>query len=315
MMRPVRFIAPLLGLLLLAAGAWHVSGLVIWSSGADAVPPPRPELAWTVLPAPPPGSPEARDMAVAPLSAVKRMAWRGRWEVWAAAMADCLLDPMNPLRLSPEERGRSLELFRLMIHRFEQYSYRMDQLRQALAKWFRPTDELDLPPSYYIPEEELLARLPGLRRTLEARAGGHPRAHLEPDPFGEDIVMQCASELAEGMSEEQERSEGLVGVDEEFGTGLSPGELAAYLETIVDQPDPEAAARALLLLDEIETASRTVRDCWLELSAIAMRGERADVVRKQADRMEPVLTNDLGTIYDSILKASARQLLKERTWR
>lgn len=293
----------------MALAAWRVSGAVIWNSGAASVPPPRPSLAWKVVPAP-----TGPEREAAPLSTLQRHVWQGRSQVLLAAAADRLLDPRNPLGLGPEERARALELFRLMIHRFEQYSYRMDELRRTLGPWW-PREPLRLAAPRYLPEEELLARLPGVRARLEARAGDHPRARLEPDPFGDDIVMQCATELAEGMSEEQERSEGLVGVSEEFGTGLSPGELAGYLEAVADEPDAESATRALLLLDEISMASRTVRDCWLELLAIALKGARARPVLAMAERMEPTMTDDMATIYDSILKASARQLLKERAYR
>lgn len=254
------------------------------SAQPASAPPPPTAVEGTVPASPPPiaGSP-APLLAGAdgPLSTTVAARWQGSPVLWRAAVLDTVVDPQNPLGLTPQEQKTvGADLKRLMAGE-EEVAARSAILQPLLGDlWKSPGDDRSGPSPW--PEDAFSALLPLLEKDLAKAAQG-----------------KTATATALGADVRDPESGG--GEDDpEDDFPRRPDQVVTVLEDVGPDLSPEQAASALAELQAMQAPVKEMASAWEGLLALTGSPERQKVVNERAASLKGNF--DMMEINDRVMK-------------
>lgn len=186
---------------------------------------------------------------------------------WRRALVACALDPADPLRLKPAERGRLLPLVTEYVYARERLMFQQGRLHGILGTSWRR-----IPPDSawtgVAPEDVALEELPAILRVLQARNPAPPT--LVPYP----------GNLVE--------PHGFLGThhpqpwDPGDARELDLGEILSLLRSEAGSVPPEDVPATAHAAAEIQRESERLRSFWLTMGGLARTRERQRTVRRTA---------------------------------
>lgn len=250
---------------------------------------PSPTAVGGTVPASPPpisGSP-APLLAGAdgPLSTKVAARWQGSPVLWRAAVLDTVVDPQNPLGLSPQEQKTvRADLKRLMAGE-EEVAARSAILQPLLGDlWKAPGDDRSGPSPW--PEDAFGALLPLLEKDLAKASQG-----------------KKATATALGADVRDPESGGAED-DPEDNFPRRPDQVVTVLEDVGPDLSPEQAASALAELQAMQAHVKEMASAWEALLALTGSPERQKVVNERAASLKGNF--DTMEINDRVMKFLAQ---------
>lgn len=228
-----------------------------------ASPPPSPSAPWTL-----PGNDR-------PLSQRVSTVFAGSKQVWRVSTLDALVEPANPLKLTPQEADRLRKSLATLLAGEDEVAARSALLAEVLGESWRPP-ELNLATDAPMPEDGFEALYPLVVQKLTTRAAGRTAK---------------AAELPPGFLQEEEVDDGEPIAQDEFPR--RPDEIAAGLDRLAPDLAPEAAARALAELQAMQPAVQRMAAAWEEVLTLTATPERTALLGVRAKALT-------GKTYDSM---------------